>query len=398
MSAVMATYARMPLAFERGEGPWLIATDGRRFLDFAAGIAVDSLGHCHPHLVAALAEQAAKLWHVSNLYEIPEQTRYAERLVAHSFADAVFFCNSGAEAMEGAIKAARRCQAAAGAPERYRAITIAGAFHGRTLATLAAAKNPKHLDGFGPEMDGFDMVGFGNLNELRAAIGPATAAIIAEPVQGEGGIRPMDLDYLRGLRATADEFGLVLVYDEVQCGFGRTGKLFAYEWSGAAPDVMACAKGIAGGFPCGAILATQSVADAMVPGSHGSTFGGNPLAMAAANATLDVLLGDGFLGDVDKTARTLWRGLEALAGRHPSIIGEVRGAGMMVGMRINPPFANSALGDAALAHGLLTVVAGENVLRLVPPLIVRDAEVDEALEMLDRACTDVAAGQSGDDG
>lgn len=398
MSAVMSTYGRAPIAFERGEGAWLVATDGRRYLDFAAGVAVDSLGHCHPHLVKALTEQARRVWHVSNLYEIPEQTRFAERLCAASFADAAFFCNSGAEAMEGAIKVARRYQAKNGAPQRWRAITLEGSFHGRTLATLAAAKNPKHLDGFGVPADGFDQVPANNLNALRAAITPETAMIIAEPVQGEGGVRPLPADYLKGLRAAADEFGLVLVFDEVQTGFGRTGPLFAYQTSGVAPDVMALAKGIAGGFPCGAVLASGKVAAAMTPGSHGSTFGGNPLAMAAANATLDVLEADDFLAEAEAAGASLRRGLEALARRHPGIVTEVRGMGLMLGLRVADPHTNGALGDCAREEGLLTVVAGDNVLRLVPPLIVRDAEISAALAMLDRACTALAGRGKGTHG
>ena len=389
-SALMSAYARIPIAFERGEGATLIATDGRRYLDFAAGIAVDILGHGHPHLVAALTDQAARLWHVSNLYEIPEQTRYAERLTAATFADAVFFCNSGAEAMEGALKLARRCHSEAGRTERYRAVTIAGAFHGRTLATIAAGGNEKHLAGYGPAVDGFDQVAFGNLNELRAAIGPQTAAIVVEPVQGEGGIRPLPADYLRGLREAADEFGLLLVFDEVQCGFGRTGKLFAHEWAGVTPDIMAVAKGIAGGFPCGAFMATEAVARALTPGSHGSTFGGNPLAMAVANATLDVLLGDGFLAGVERIAGRLHDGLTGCVARNPTILAEIRGSGLMLGLRLHPDHAAGDLVSAAREAGLLTVPAGDNVVRLVPPLIIGDAEVETALAMIDRGCAAMA--------
>ena len=386
MTALMPNYGRSHVAFEKGEGAWLTATDGKRYLDFAAGVAVDSLGHCHPHLVEALTRQAQQVWHVSNLYDIPQQERFAERLMALSFADLAFFCNSGAEAMEGAIKASRRYHAVDGHPEKWRAITLKGSFHGRTLATLAASKNPKHLDGFGHPADGFDQVTPGNLNELRDAITPETAAIIAEPIQGEGGIRSLDDDYLRGLRAAADEYGLLLVFDEVQTGFGRTGKLFGYEWSGVTPDIMALAKGIAGGFPCGAVLTTEAVGKAMTPGSHGSTFGGNPLAMAVANATLDVVAGDGFLDEVVATDTKLKAGIEQVASRHPDVIAAVRGRGLMIGMVVKEPHTNLALGDAALAEGLLTVVAGENVLRFVPPLIIRDAEIGEALGRLERAC------------
>ncbi len=392
MTAVMQTYGRIPIAFERGEGAYLISTDGKRYLDGAGGIAVVSMGHSHPKLVAALTEQVERLWHVSNLYEIPGQSRYAERLTAACFADAVFFCNSGAEAMEGAIKIARKYHAVNGDGERYRAVTLEGSFHGRTLATLGAAHNPKHLEGFGPPAEGFDIVPPNNLNELRAAIGPQTAAIIAEPVQGEGGIRPLDTDYLQALRATADEFGVLLVLDEVQTGFGRTGKLFAHEWAGITPDVMACAKGIASGFPCGAILATEKVAAAMTPGTHGSTFGGNPLAMAAANATLDILLEDGFLAEVERIGALLGDGLIALAERYPDVIQSVRGRGLMLGMVVQAPHTNGALGDRAREHGLLTVVAGENVLRLLPPLTIREPEVEDALAALDKACADLQSG------
>jgi acetylornithine/N-succinyldiaminopimelate aminotransferase len=298
MSAVMPTYARIELAFERGEGPYLFATDGRRYLDFATGIAVNALGHCHPHLVAALAEQAAKLWHCSNLYRIPGQERLAERLCAQSFADTVFFCNSGAEALEGVIKVARKFHHHNGAPERYRVIAFEGAFHGRTLATLAAGGGAKGLEGFGPVVEGFDHVAFGNSNEVRAAITPETAAILVEPIQGEAGIRPAESRFLRDLRAIADEFGILLLFDEVQTGIGHTGKLFAYQWHGVEPDVMGLAKGLGGGFPVGAVLASDRAAAGMTAGSHGSTFGGNPLAAAAANAVLDVLLEGGFLDRV----------------------------------------------------------------------------------------------------
>ena len=389
MNAVMQTYGRIPIAFERGEGVYLISTEGKRYLDGAGGIAVVSMGHSHPKLVAALTEQAKRLWHVSNLYEIPEQSGYAEKLAAASFADAMFFCNSGAEAMEGAIKIARKFHAVNDAPERYRAVTLEGSFHGRTLATLAAANNPKHLEGFGPPADGFDIVPPNNFNELRAAIGPQTAAIVVEPLQGEAGIRPLDNDYMQALRATADEFGILLVLDEVQTGFGRTGKLFAHEWDGITPDIVACAKGIAGGFPCGAVLTTERVAAAMSPGTHGSTFGGNPLAMAAANAVLDILLEDGFLADVERTGKLLGEGLVSMAERYPEIIEDVRGSGLMVGMVISEPHTNVSLGDRAREHGLLTVVAGENVLRLLPPLIIREPEVELILAALDSACADL---------
>jgi len=381
----MPTYARADLAFERGEGAYLFATDGRRYLDFAAGIAVNVLGHSHPHLVKVLQEQAGKLWHCSNLYRIPEGERLAQRLVEHSFAECVFFSNSGAEAVEGMIKLARKYQDAIGQPERSRVIAFTQAFHGRTMTTLSAAQNPGHLSGFGPTSPGFDQVAFGNMNELRAAITPETGAILLEPVQGEGGIRPATIEFLRGLRAVCDEFGLLFLCDEVQCGMGRTGKLFAYEWAGVAPDVMALAKGLGGGFPMGAILATDRAAQGMVPGSHGSTFGGNPLAMAVGNAVLDCLLEEGFLQQVQLTGRLLRERLEALAARHPNVISEVRGSGLMLGLKSVPP--NSELVGRLRNEGLLTVGAADNVVRLVPPLTIGETEVNEAADMLERACT-----------
>jgi acetylornithine/N-succinyldiaminopimelate aminotransferase len=382
MSAVMPTYGRYDLSFERGEGAYLFATDGRRFLDFATGIAVNSLGHCHPHLVKAVQDQAAKLWHTSNLYDIPEQNRLADRLCESTFADSVFFCNSGLEAVEGAIKLARRYQFANGAPERWRFVTCEGSFHGRSLTSIAASKNPKHLEGFGPEADGFDMVAFGNLNELRNAITPETAGIIVEPVQGEGGIRPADLEYLRGLRKTADEFGLLLIFDEVQSGNGRTGKFSAHEWAGITPDVMSSAKGLGGGFPVGAVMATEEAAKGMVPGTHGSTFGGNQLAMAAANAFMDVVTADGFLDQVDATGRLLWEKTSEVVDRHPGVYQSLRGAGLMLGIVCNVP--NGDVVTSLQAEGLLTVPAGDNVARLLPPMTIEESHIDEAIAMLDR--------------
>lgn len=382
--ALMPTYARSPYAFERGEGAYLYDTDGRRYLDFAAGIAVNVLGHSHPHLVQALTAQAQKLWHVSNLYRAPEAERLAARLTEHSFADKVFFCNSGAEAVEGLIKLARRYQHDAGHPERNRIITCQGAFHGRTLTTLSAAGNPKYLEGFGPATEGFDQVAFNNLNELRAAVSGQTAAILVEPVQGEGGVRPAGLDYLRGLRAVCDEFGLLLLFDEVQCGVGRTGKFFAHEWAGITPDAAAIAKGLGGGFPVGAFLATEKAAAPMSAGSHGSTFGGNPLAMAVGNAVLDVVLADGFLEGVDRRARTFWDRLQDLAARYPKVIAEVRGAGLLLGLRCVVP--NGELVARLRENGLLTAAAAENVIRIMPPLIIEDSHIDEAIGILERVC------------
>jgi acetylornithine/N-succinyldiaminopimelate aminotransferase len=383
ISALMPNYNRAELAFERGEGAYLFDTAGRRFLDFGAGIATSSLGHAHPRLTAAIAEQAGRVIHVSNLYRIPQAERLAQRFVDASFADSVLFCNSGAEANEGMVKAMRKTMSDAGSQERYRVICFEGAFHGRTLAMLAATGNAKYLAGFGPEVDGFDHVPFNNLNALKAAITQETAGILIEPVQGEGGVRPAQLQFLRDLRATCDEFGILLGLDEVQSGMGRTGKLFAHEWAGIAPDVISIAKGIAGGFPMGAILAKEKVAKALAPGSHGTTFGGSPLACAAANAVLDVLLAPGFLNNVQATSDYLWQGLEALAARHPQVFTGVRGAGLLVGLKCAVP--NSLVQDAALAEGLLTVAAGDNVLRLAPPLIIGRPECDEALFLLDRA-------------
>ncbi len=383
IASLMPNYNRADIAFDRGEGAYLFDQQGRRYLDFGAGIATSSLGHGHPHLSAAIADQAAKVIHVSNLYRVPQAETLAARFTAASFADSVFFCNSGAEANEALVKAMRKTMADAGHPERYRVICFDGAFHGRTLAMIAATGNAKYLAGFGPRVEGFDHVPFNNLNAVRAAITPETAGILIEPVQGEGGIRPAYLQFLRDLRATCDEFGLLLGMDEVQCGMGRTGKLFAHEWAGIEPDVLSLAKGIAGGFPMGAVLAKERVAKALVPGSHGTTFGGGPLACAAANAVLDIILAPGFLDEIDRTARHLWSGLQALCVKYPSVFTQARGAGLIVGLKCAVP--NTDLQNAALHEGLLTVAAGDNVLRLVPPLIVRDAECNEALALLDRA-------------
>ncbi len=384
MSSVMPTYARIDLAFERGEGPYLIAADGRRYLDFATGIAVNTLGHSHPHLVEALTDQAAKLWHCSNLYNIPGQDRLAERLCDHSFADKVFFCNSGAEAMEGVIKVARRYHYNKGEPERFRVIAFDGAFHGRTLATIAAGGNQKALEGFGPAVDGFDHVAFGNTNEVRAAITGETAAILVEPIQGEGGIRPADTRFLKDLRAIADEFGLLLLFDEVQTGIGHTGKLFAYEWHGVEPDVMGLAKGLGSGFPVGAVLASDAAAEGMVPGTHGSTFGGNPLAVAAGNAVLDVLLEDGFLDHVCDIGARLHKDVAAVVERHPDVLDSVRGQGLMVGIKCK--VTNMDLVAAMRERDVLMVPAGENVARMLPPLNIDENHVEEAVAALDAAC------------
>ena len=378
--ALMPTYNRADLAFERGEGAWLYTADGRRMLDFGAGIATSSLGHGNKHLVAAIAEQAGRVMHTSNLYRVPQAERLAARLVEASFADSVFFCNSGAEANEGMVKMMRKAMAETGKSERFRVICFDGAFHGRTLAMLAATGNKKYLAGFGPVVDGFDHVPFNNLNALRDAIGPETAGVLVEPVQGEGGIRPASLDFLRGLRAACDEFGILMGLDEVQCGMGRTGKLFAHEWAGIEPDVLSAAKGIAGGFPMGAILAKEHVAKYLKAGTHGTTFGGNPLACAAANAVLDVILAPGFLDEVQRKGQLLWDKLEAVVADYPHVVSEVRGAGLILGLKAEVP--NTELQDAMLAEGLLAVAAGDNVLRLVPPLVITDADIDDAVAMI----------------
>jgi len=381
--AVMGTYARQDIVFERGEGSWLISTTGERYLDFGSGVAVNLLGHAHPKLVEALTDQAHKVWHTSNLYRIAGQERLAERLCAATFAEKVFFCNSGAEACEGAIKLARRYHHVCGRPERYRIITFQGAFHGRTLATIAAAGNEKYLDGFGPRMPGFDVLPLGDMAAVEAAIGPETAAIMVEPVQGEGGIRVVPAEDLRQLRELCDKHGLLLVLDEVQCGFGRTGKFFAHEWAGITPDVMAIAKGLGGGFPVGAFLATAEAAKGMVPGTHGSTFGGNPLAMAVGNAVLDVVLEPGFLEAVQHKANRLKQELARIKDEHPDVVEEIRGLGLLTGIRVKPPVADVL--KACTAEKLLAVTAGENVLRLLPPLNITDAELTEGIARLSRA-------------
>lgn len=378
------TYARYDVAFERGEGAWLFDADGRRYLDFATGIAVNALGHCHPKMVAAVKRQAERLWHVSNLYRIPEQERVAARLTENSFADAVFFCNSGAEAVEAGLKTVRRFHHEKGDSRRWRVVTVEGAFHGRTLAELAAGRQEKHLAGFGPPADGFDQVPFADLEAMKRAVTDETAAILVEPVQGEGGVRPMPPGHLRALRGIADAAGALLFYDEVQTGMGRTGRLFAYQWDGVAPDVMAVAKGLAGGFPVGACLASARVAGAMTAGSHGSTFGGNPLAMAAAGAVLDVVLEDGFLDGARRIAGLLNQRLGAVAAAHPGIVEEVRGLGLLIGLKCAVPAGG--LVDALRDDGLLTVPAADNVVRFLPPLVAGEDHVDEAARILDGVC------------
>lgn len=383
MPSVLPVYNRAPVTFERGEGAYLYDRDGRRYLDFSSGIAVTLLGHAHPHLVGVLKAQAERLWHVSNLYGIEGQEQLADRLVAHSFADTVFFCNSGAEALECAIKMARRFHHERGQPGRHKVIAFDGAFHGRTMAAISAGGQAKYLEGFEPALPGFPKVSPGDLAAVERAIDPETAAILIEPVQGESGLRAWDVSYLEGLRRLCDQQDLLLIFDEVQTGLGRTGKLFAYEWTGIAPDLMALAKGIAGGFPMGACLATSRVASAMAPGTHASTFGGNPLACAAANGVLDVLLDDGFFDHVQAVATTLRQEMERLATAFPSIVAELRGKGLMSGFRLTDSLINADVVAKLLEQKLLTVPAGDNVIRLLPPLIIGEREVSEAITTLE---------------
>jgi len=387
-SHLLPTYARVDLAFERGEGVWLLTENGDRYLDFTSGVAVNALGHAHPDLVKALTEQASKVWHVSNLFRIPEGERLSERLCEATFADTVFFQNSGAEAIECAIKMARKYQSSSGRPERYRIITFEGAFHGRTLAAIAATGNKKYLEGFGPPVEGFDQVPYNDLDAVKKAIGPETAAILIEPVMGEGGVRVVPHTFLRALRELCDRHGLLLIFDEIQTGFGRTGDLFAYQHTGVMPDVMAVAKALGGGFPVGACLATSDASKGMTAGTHGSTFGGNPLAMAVGNAVLDIMLKPGFLAHVRKMSLLLKQRLAELKDRYGSVIAEVRGEGLLIGLRAMVPAGE--LVDALRAEKMITVGAGDNVVRLLPPLIIGEPEIAEAIDRVDHACAKIA--------
>jgi acetylornithine/N-succinyldiaminopimelate aminotransferase len=387
-SHLLPTYARVDLAFERGEGAWLFTAAGEKYLDFTSGVAVNALGHAHPRLVKALEEQAKKVWHVSNLYRIPEGERLADRLCEATFADFVFFQNSGAEAIECAIKMARKYQSASGKPERFRIITFEGAFHGRTMAALAATGNKKYLEGFGPPVEGFDQVPFGDIEAVKRAIGPATGAILIEPVQGEGGVRVPPPNFLRGLRELCDKHGLLLMFDEIQTGFGRSGELFVYQRANVIPDVMTVAKALGGGFPVGACLATAEAAKGMTPGTHGSTFGGNPLAMAVGNAVLDEMLAPEFLQQVNDISLLLKQRLAEIKDRHSGVIAEVRGEGLLVGLRMVPPAGEMV--DELRAEKMLAVAAGDNVVRLLPPLIIGETEVAEAIGRIDRACARLA--------
>src|SRR5262252_8093314 len=389
---LLPVFARVDLAFSRGEGCYLTATNGDRYLDFTSGVAVNALGHAHPALVAALQEQATRLWHMSNLFRSPDGDVLAARLCEQSFADFVFFCNSGAEAMEGLIKLVRHYHFSKGHGERYRLVTFEGAFHGRTLGTLAATGSAKYLEGFGPPLDGFDQVPHGDLEAVKKAIGPHTAGILIEPVQGEGGVRSAPQSFFKALRQLCDEHGLLLAFDEVQTGMGRTGDLFAYRRLGVTPDVMSLAKALGGGFPIGAVLASAEAAKGMAPGSHGSTFGGNPLAVAAANAVLDVMLKPGFFEHVQKMSLLLKQKLASVVDRHPRVLAEVRGEGLLIGVKAVVPSAD--LVTALRKQHLLTVGAGENVVRLLPPLIVSEAEIEEAVQRLDRACAQFSGDKS----
>jgi acetylornithine/N-succinyldiaminopimelate aminotransferase len=392
MSALYGTYARSPLAFERGEGVRLISQDGTRYLDFHAGIAVNSLGYADPHLVKTMKEAAEKVWHTSNVFTIPEQERLGQRLVEHTFADACFFTNSGAEALECAIKTARHYFWAKGETERFEIIAFTGSFHGRTLGTIAAAGNPHYVEGFGPPLAGFTHVAPGDLAAVEAAITPKTCAILIEPVQGEGGVTAMTAEFMRGLRQLCDQHGMLLILDEVQCGYGRTGRFFAHEWAGITPDIMAVAKGIGGGFPLGACLATAAVAKSMVPGTHGSTYGGNPLACTIGNAVLDRVMEPGFLAHVDLMGQRLAWHLQQLQQRFPQFITELRGKGLLAGVKLadNVPVRDfvARLRDD---HFLLTQGAGDNVLRLLPPLVITEADIEEAVGKLAAAFSAIDA-------
>jgi len=381
---VMPSYGRADIAFEYGEGVYLFSTNGDRYLDFASGIAVNALGHKHPRLVKALANQSNKLWHVSNLYKIPEQEELARKLVAASFADTVFFCNSGAEAVEAGIKLIRKYHSHIGHSERYRIISFDGSFHGRTLSTIAAAKNKTHVSGFGPMPDGFDQASFGNIQTLRDKITDQTAGIIVEPIQGEGGIRPSTQEFLGGLRKLCDEYDLLLFFDEVQTGVGRTGKLFAYENFDVKPDVMSLAKGLGGGIPVAACLATEKAAVGITPGTHGSTFGGNPLSMAVANEVIDIMAEDGFLDNIRVCGKLLFDHLVEFSKKYSGFIETVRGNGLMIGLKCIMPVADVVA--ACRKEGLLTVPAGDNVMRLLPPLIINENHINECIKMMTRAC------------
>ncbi len=388
ISPVLPTYARADIAIDHGQGVYAYDQRGNKYLDFGCGIGVNNLGFCHPELVKALTEQATKVWHTSNIYRIPEQERLAARLAENTFADTMFFTNSGAEAVECAIKMARKYHYETGNPERYRIITFEGCFHGRTLATIAASGQEKLTEGFGPLMDGFDQAPFyRDMTKVEKAITHNTAAILIEPVIGEGGIKPLSGDNMQILRELCDKHGILLIFDEVQCGMGRTGKLFAYQHSSIKPDILSTAKGIGGGFPLGACLATEKVGRCMTTGSHGSTYGGNPLAMAVGNKVLDLMLADGFFDKVEKMSYELRKGLMTLRNKYPEVIELVRGVGLMLGLKLKtepPVFVKKAM-----AHGLLVIAAADNTVRILPPLIIEEAHISEALEKLENICAEI---------
>ncbi len=387
--ALLPTYNRTDVAFVRGEGSYLFAEDGKRYLDFGAGIAVNAFGHANPTLVGALTEQAGKLWHTSNLYRVPGQESLSKKLVDATFADTVFFTNSGTEAIELAIKMARRYHFVNGQPDRFHIVSFEGAFHGRTMAAINAGGNEKYLEGFGPRMPGFDQVPLGDLEALKKAIGPQTAALIIEPLQGEGGVRMVEPEFLRALRKLCDDSGMLLIFDEIQTGVGRTGKFFAYDWLGLAPDIMTVAKGIGGGFPLGAVLATAEAAKGMTVGTHGTTYGGNPLAMAVGNAAIDIVLAPGFLDHVNKVANYLHQQLGALVAGHPDLFESVRGQGLMIGIKMKTPSADFIA--AARANGLVVLPAGDNVVRLLPPLTLSEDEAREGMELLNKTASQLDA-------
>jgi acetylornithine/N-succinyldiaminopimelate aminotransferase len=386
--ALLSNYAPTDLSFEKGEGAYLFGNDGRRYLDFFAGIAVTSLGHNNPAIVSAVAEQASKLMHISNLYRIPGQEELAQKLVNATFADAVYFCNSGAEANECGLKMVRKYHSVNGQPERFRVIGFENSFHGRTLATIAAAGQEKLLEGFGPAMDGFLQVPVGDIELVKAAITPETAAVIIEPILGEGGIQVVEPEFLKALRTLCDEEGLLLMFDEIQTGMGRTGKLFAYEHSGVTPDIMSSAKALGNGFPVGACLATEKVAKCMTVGSHGSTYGGNPLGMAVAEVVVDTMTADGFMDQVGRIAGHLQQSLQGVVERYPSVLQELRGIGLHLGLKC--AVENGVLIAALQKHGVLTAKGGDNVVRLLPPLIIEEAQINEFINALEAACEELA--------
>lgn len=391
ISPVMPIYRRTELCFDHGEGVYLYGTDGTRYLDFAAGIAVNAFGHAHPKMVKALQDQAAKLWHVSNIYTIDGMEELGQRFVDATFADTMFFCNSGTESIECAIKMIRKYHDDTGNPDKHRIITFQGAFHGRTIAAISASNRDKVMDGFGPALEGFDNIAFNDIEAVKAAITDETAGILIEPIQGEGGIRPADKAYLHALRTLCDEHGLLLAFDEIQCGMGRTGALFAHELYDITPDIMTSAKGIGNGFPFAACLATEKAAIGMTQGSHGSTYGGNPLAMAVGHAVLDLMLAEGFLAQVSQISEILRSSLDVLQSDYPSVIQDVRGKGLMIGLKIDNQYDNKALVEKLREKKLLTVPASDNVMRLLPPLIITEKDCQEAVGILRELCEEITA-------